>query len=396
MGVLALTGGTPVRTKPFQGWPVFGKEEETAVLEVLHSGKWWFGEKVHEFERQYAAFHDAKHGVSCCNGTIALEIALRAMGVGPGDEVLVPAYTFIATASAVHLVGGKAVFVDVEEDSVNIDLAKAEAAITPRTKVLAVVHFAGLPVDMDAARALAKKRGLMLLEDAAHAWGTKWKGKGAGAIGDMGTFSFQMSKNITSGEGGIILSDDDELAAVARSISNCGRREGGAWYGHQIIGGNYRLNEFQGALLLAQLGRLEQQTLKREENIAVLDAELAKVPGIHRPAKDARITRRSHHLYNFRYVAAEFGGLPRAKFLEALGAEGVAASPGYQCPVYKNPAFQDMPGAPHKDTHCPVAERLCAEEAVWMTHSMFLGTAEDMMDVAKAIRKIHENQKELV
>ena len=395
MGVLALKGGTAVRTKPFQGWPVFGKEEETAVLEVLRSGRWWFGEKVHEFEKRYAEFHNAKHGISCCNGTVALEIALRAMGVGPGDEVLVPAYTFIATASAVHLVGARAVFVDVEEDSVNIDLAKAEAAITPRTKALAVVHFAGLPVDMDAARALAKRRGLGLLEDAAHAWGTQWKGKGAGALGDIGTFSFQMSKNITSGEGGIILTDNDELAATARSITNCGRREGGAWYGHQIIGGNYRLTELQGALLLAQLDRLEQQTLKREENIALLNAQLQGVPGIHLPPRDPRVTRRSWHLYNFRYVASEFGGLPRAKFLEALAAEGVPASPGYMCPVYRNPAFQDLPGAPHKDTCCPVSERLCAEEAVWMTHSMFLGTADDMMDVARVIRKIQENRNEL-
>lgn len=395
-GKLALLGGSPTRTKPFVGWPIFGKEEEEALLEVFRSGKWWYGSKVEEFEKKYAEFHGARHGVTCCNGTVAIDIALRAMGIGPGDEILVPAYTFIATATAAVFAGATPVFVDIDPNTVNIDLDQAEKAITDKTRAIAVVHFAGLPVDMDKTLALAKKHNLKVLEDAAHGWGSQWKGKGVGAIGNMGTFSFQMSKNITAGEGGIILSDDDELAAMARSITNCGRKEGGAWYNHYVVGGNFRITELQAAILLGQLGRLEEQTLLREKNAQVLERELGKIPGITCQPRDARVTRRSYHLFCMRYQQQQFGGLPRAKFIEALQAEGVPCSPGYINPVYKNPCFQEAMGGRYRSVCCPAAEKLCAEEALWLTHSMFLGTEADMMDIAVAVRKIHENQKELI
>lgn len=396
MGNLALTGGEALRTKPFPVWPVFGKEEEQGLLDVLHSGKWWFGERVHEFEEKYAAFQNAKYGVTCTNGTVALELALKALGIGPGDEVLVPAYTFIATATAVSLIGAKPVFVDVNPDTVCMDISKAEPLISDKTRAIAVVHFAGLPADMDAVNALAAKYKLRVLEDAAHAWGSQWKGKGCGAVGEMGTFSFQMSKNITSAEGGIILSDNKDLADMARSLTNCGRAADSAWYEHRYIGGNNRMTEFQAALLLAQLGRLEEQTLLREKNAAILNEELPKIAGITVQPNDPRVTRRSYHLYCMRYNAEEFGGLPRLKFIEAMNAEGVPVSRGYLTPAYKNPCFQNMEGAPYKSTFCPAAEKLCSDEALWLTHNMLLGDGEDMLDIVNAIKKVQANQKELL
>ncbi|MBN1903000.1 DegT/DnrJ/EryC1/StrS family aminotransferase, partial [Candidatus Sumerlaeota bacterium] len=354
MGNLALIGGKPVRTKPFVFWPVFGKEEEKKLLDVFRSGKWWYGEKVKEFEESFAAFHKAKYGVSCCNGTIAIQIALKTLGIGAGDEVLVPAYTFIATASAVIHSNAVPIFVDVDENTINMDLNQAEKLITDKTRAIMVVHFAGLPIDMDRVNAIAKKHNLKVVEDAAHSWGTQWKGKGAGALGDMGTFSFQMSKNITAGEGGVILTNNKEYADTARSITNCGRHVGQPWYAHYLVGGNYRLTELQAAVLLGQMTRLEKHLLKRQENAEFLNAELGKIPGIVLPETDKRVTRRAYHLYLLRYLQNEFGGLPRERFIEALKAEGLPASGGYLTPVHKNHCFLELKSARGKQ-NCPLS-----------------------------------------
>jgi len=405
---LALQGGTPVRDRPFHGWPVFGEEEESRLLQVFRSGKWWYGETVREFERQFAAFQNAAYGVSCCNGTIALQIALAAVGIGPGDEVLVPAYTFIATASAVYTVNAIPVFVDIDPDTWNMNLDEAEKAITPRTRAIMPVHFFGLPVDMDRVNALARKHGLKVVEDAAHCWGSQWRGKGMGAWGDLGGVSLQMSKNITSGEGGIILTDNTEYAKYARSISNCGREEHGQWYDHAVIGGNYRLTELQAAILLGQMTRLEEQTQRRAENADYLTAKLADVPGIKTVRSDPRVTRRAWHGYGMRLISDEFGGLRRDKFIAALQAEGVPASPCYLWPVYKNKGFLELkrkgePGHwPFCDVEidygkvfCPAAERLCADEAVVLPQQLLLGDRADMDDVVQAIRKVQDLQHEL-
>lgn len=401
---LAINGGAPVRTQPFTAWPVLGKEEEENLLKVLRSGDWWYGEKVRTFEEEFAAFQDAKYSISCCNGTIALELALRTLGIQAGDEVLVPAYTFIATATAVLAVNATPVFVDVHEDTINMDLDQAEKLITSKTRAMIVVHFAGLPIDMNRVMELSARRNLMVLEDAAHSWGSQWKGIGTGAIGRMGTFSFQMSKNIAAGEGGIILTNDKPLADLARSYSNCGRVEGRPWYHSRYIGGNYRITELQAAILLAQLDRLEQQTLLRLENAAYLNNRLSKIPGIKLPVQDDRVTRRSYHLYLFRYIASEFGGLSREMFLKALVAEGIPAAFGYLTPVYGNQCFQELRHVPCLESHrldyrsvnCPVAERLCQQEMVWLTHNMLLGNREDMEFIADAIEKIHRHQNEVV
>jgi len=408
----ALKGGSPTRLAAFPKWPVFGYEEERELLEVFRGGKWWYGEKVKRFEEAFARFHDARYGVTCCNGTVALELALRALGIAAGDEVLVPAYTFIATATTVLTANAKPVFVDVEENTFNMDLNHAESLITDRTRAMIIVHFAGLPMDMDRVAAFAEKHHLRVIEDAAHAWGSQWKGKGVGALAAMGTFSFQMSKNITAGEGGIVISNDKDYADLVRSYSNCGRVVGGEWYDHINVGGNYRITEFQAAILLCQLARLESQILKRERNAAYLNERLSQIPGIRLSQQDPRVTRRSHHLYMFRYLQEEFGNIGRGQFLEALNAEGIPAIAGYLTPVYGNRCFQKLTRVPglercpeecpcngafvdYKSVHCPVAERLCGEEAVWLPHYVLLGEQSDMDSIAQAIEKVYTHRNEL-
>lgn len=412
MGELAINGGNPTRTRQVMSWPFYGAEEEARVAEVVRSGKWWWGENVREFEAKWAEYHGAKHGITCSNGTIGLILALRALGITAGDEVIVPAYTFIASATAVTGINAIPVFADVELETANIDFESAEKLVTEHTRAIMVVHFAGLPVDMDKAKAFAKKHNLALIEDACHSWGSQWNGKGTGALGDIGSFSFQFSKNITAAEGGIILTDDDELAKIARSYTHVGRLEDKPWYDHYLLSGNNRMTEMQAAILLAQLERLPAQVLKREENAAALEAELATIPGIHFPARPAAVTRRSWHMYLFRYNAEEFGGLPRAKFLEALQAEGVPCSGGYIHPVYKNPAFQTLNASPRREDKaladlcnsrgvrydqvvCPNAEKLCNEQMVWMPHPMLLEEKEDMVQIADAFRKVQQHQSEL-
>ena len=386
---LALLGGSPVRgpEKSWPQWPIHDQAEEEAVLDVLRSGKWFFGERVARFEREFAAFQDAAHGISCTSGTTALEVVFQALGIGPGDEVVVPPYTFIATASAVMRVGATPVFADIDA-SWCMDPVAAEAAITPRTKALVPVHFGGRICDIDRYRALAAKHGVTLVEDACHSWGAKWEGKGSGALGACGVFSFQQSKNITAGEGGIILTNDPALAGRCRSIVNCGREEGGVWYHHVNAGTNARLTEFQAAILSVQLGRLEEQTLLRERNAAILNDRLGGIEGLIVQPASNRITRRAYHLYCLRIDAASFG-CSRAKFAEAISAEGVPISPGYPIPLYEQPAIARFYAARQMTTpRCPVAEEVCRESGLWFLHQMLLGSAEDMEDIAAAIEKV--------
>src|SRR6266542_781919 len=225
-GQLAIDGGTPVRDKPFPKWPVWDERDERALLEVLRSGRWGShagGGTVHEFRERFAAYQDAEHAVALTNGTAALEVALRAVGVEPLDEVIIPPYTFVATATAVLALGAVPVFADILEDTFLIDPADVARKITPRTKAIIAVHIGGQPADMDGVLALAKNHDLRVVEDAAQAHGAAWRGTKVGALGDAGTFSFQSSKNLNSGEGGIVLTNDREVAERAWSISNVGR-----------------------------------------------------------------------------------------------------------------------------------------------------------------------------
>ena len=393
---LAIQGGTPVRSpeKTWPSWPVFDDAERKALSDVLESGKWWFGERVAQFERNYAAFQDANHCVTCTSGTAGAEICFQALGIGPGDEVIVPPYTFVATASSVMRVGATPVFADVDA-SWCLDPDAVEAAITSRTRAIVPVHFGGRVADMDRFNAMAKKHGLVILEDACHSWGAKWKGKGTGALGRAGVFSFQYSKNITAGEGGAILSDDEPLAEACRSITNCGRVKGSQWYSHSVLGTNARITEFAAALLNAQLGRLEAQTLRREKNAAILNEALSGIEGITPQPGDPRIARRAYHLYCVRIDPAAFG-CSREKFVEAAEAEGLPIGSGYSVPLYKQPVFERFArGHDYSKYHCPVAEDLCYTSGMWFIHSVLLGTESDMEDIVAIFRKVKQHATDL-
>jgi dTDP-4-amino-4,6-dideoxygalactose transaminase len=403
---LALLGGTPVRRRPFTGWPISGAKDERRLLRSLRSGKWGklHGPEVAEFERRFAAQHGCRHGIGVVNGTVSLRLGLLAAGIGAEDEVIVPPYTFFSTASAVIEANAVPVFADIDLDTFNLDPQAVAAAVTPRTRAIIPVHFAGQPADMEAIMALAAKHRLLVIEDAAHAHGASYQNRPAGSLGDLGSFSFQSSKNLTAGEGGIITTNDDRLAATCRSMHSCGRVEGGLWYEHHVISGNYRLGEFQGAVLNAQLDRLEAQTRTRDRNGQWLAARLARLPGIHPQRRTADCTRHSYHLFMLRLEAGAFGA-SRAAVLKALQAEGIPCSGGYvvslpQQPMFRNKAFGPfLPKASRRLNYdrvqCPNSDLICREQGVWIEQSVFLGPRADMEDIARAFEKIHEHRAAL-
>jgi dTDP-4-amino-4,6-dideoxygalactose transaminase len=394
---LAIDGGTPVRTRPFQGWPIWDEREEQALLRTLRSGQWGIGgEETEAFEQEFAQATGVRFALSVTNGTAALEAALRAAGVGYGDEVIVPPYTFVATASAVLLVGAIPVFADIDPETYCLDPAAAEAAITPRTKAILPVHIAGNPADIDSLCAIAGRHGLTVIEDACQSHGARLGGNATGSLGDMGCFSFQSSKNINSGEGGAITTNDPDLFERAWSFKNCGRTRGGEWYQHDVIGDNFRMSQFQAAVLRAQLTRMEEWADRRAANGAYLCKGLSEIGGLIPQRTYDKVTRHGFHFILTRYQPEAFGGWPREQFIAALHAEGIPASRGY-IPLYNTGAVENTTrllrqtlrlgeGVPPE---CPVTERACSEEAVWLLgQSPLLGPREDLDDVLAAVAKI--------
>lgn len=427
MSALAYLGGEPVRARPFPSWPVHDDAETRALIEVVQSGEWWFNHcgaasghevpeadrsKVVEFQREFARYHGCEYGIACANGTAALEIALKSLGIAPGDEVICPPYTFVATANAVLQVNGIPIFVDIDPETYNLDPSKIESSITPRTKGIIPVHFGGQPADMAAILEIAQKHDLFVLEDAAHAHGGKWRDRFCGSIGHAGTFSFQASKNMTAGEGGIVVTNDRALAERIESLAWCGRKHGHPWYEFFELGWNYRMTEFQAAILLCQLKRLPEQTTRRDENAQYLSQLLAEIPGIKPMRRSEDTTIHTQHVYMVRYDGGPFGGLPRELFLKALNAEGIPAIAGYTFSLFDNPMYRERkfwnssfpvesPQNPRPiDYHdyrstCVVSERACKSEAVWLAQSLFLGSREDMNDIAAAFHKIHARAGDL-
>ena len=403
---LAILGGKPLRARPFTAWPIFGEPEEQRQLRTLRSGKWGklHGPEVAEFEQRFAAMHGAKHAIGVVNGTVSLRIALMAAGIKAEDEVIVPPYTFLATATAVVEANAVPVFADIDLETFNLDPKAVEAAITPRTRVIMPVHMAGQVADMDAIMAIAKRRQLVVIEDAAHAHAALYRQSPAGSIGQMGSFSFQSSKNLTSGEGGIVITSDDVLAEACRSIHNCGRIAGGLWYEHHVISANYRLGEFQGAILNGQLDRLEAQTQTRDRNGQYLAARLSRLPGIYPQKRPADCTRHSYHLFLFRIDAAAFGA-PRQAVLKALEAEGIPVCGGYALPLYRQPLFLNKAFGPYLPNasrmldygkvSCPNCEKICREQGAWFEQSLFLGSQTDMDDIASAFEKVYQQREAL-
>lgn len=302
------------------------------------------------------------------------------------------------------------VFADISEETLCISPESIEKLITEKTKAIMPVHIAGQPADMDRIMQIASKHNLKVIEDAAQAWSARWHDSGVGAIGDIGEFSFQASKNLNAGEGGILVTNSSELAEAARSYTNCGRGKGKAWYEHYILAGNYRMTEFQAALLLVQLTRFEGLEQKRRENAEYLNKKLSQIDGIRTLKTDPRVTKRPYHIYIFKYLENKFYGIPREIFLKALEAEGILVRSGYPFPLYENPLFQKKGEGPDfcplscqyygkaidfSNASCPVTERISKKEAVWIRQEMLLGTKEDMDDIVRAIEKIKENAEEL-
>lgn len=393
MSELSVVGGNPVRDKPFPAWPVWDERELEAITEVVRSGGWsiFRGAKVRELEKRFATYQGARYGEACVNATAALEVALRAAGVGQGDEVIVPALTWLTTATSVLFVNATPVFVDIDPDTYCIDPEQVEAAVTEHTKAVIPVHLYSRLADMDRIMDIARKHSLVVIEDCSHAHGSQWKGKGVGSIGDMGCFSFEATKTMTSGEGGLILTDNRELSELCHSYINSGRLRKGDQFSHRVLGRNFRLTEFQAAILLAQLSRLDEQTERRRESARYLDEELGKIEGIRPLEQDSRVTRQGFYAYVVRYNAEGFKGASREHFLAALYEEGIPISPVYE-PV---PHCVLFPGTAYRNMNIPVTTRVSYLEAVTLPQFVLLGTREDMDDIIEAVWKVHKNADKL-
>jgi len=425
MKKLAVNGGSPVRdtrTHPWPSWPVWDRNEEKALLEVLNSGIWSYnGPKEREFNRQFAAFTGTRHAISAANGTVTLQLALEALGVGIGDEVILPGLTWQATAASVIDVNAVPVLVDVLEENWCIDPAEIVKAIGPGTKAIIPVHLYGSFADMDAIMDIAKEHDLFVLEDCAHKHGGEWNGKKAGSIGNIGSFSFQLSKHLSAGEGGALTTDNPDLAEKLDALRNCGRRpegdaatdtdKGAGVYGDEgnfIQSGNYRITEFQAAILLEGLKRLPEQNRTRDENGVYLNALLKDLQGVSPLKRDQRETGEAYFNFAFRYHGDAFHGLPVEKFRTALAAElgtGVDASyePLNHCSLYvphTKPSRHRLDESYWNEIDparfdLPVCDRIYHEQSVCMHHKVLMGSKADMDMIATAIQKVRAHAGEL-
>lgn len=382
--------------QPLPVWPIADERELAAVRAVLESGQWWrmVGSQVVEFEREFAAFHNASHALAVTNGTHAIELTLAALDIGQGDEVIIPAFTFISTATAVLCAQAAPVLVDVDPNTYCLAPERFAEAITPRTRAVIPVHMAGHVADMDAILDIASAHDLHVIEDAAHAHGASWKGKRVGTIQKASVYSFQAGKLMTAGEGGLILSNDAAFIEMCFLYGNCGRPRTDRTYQHSVLGTNCRMTELQAGVLRIQLLRLEEQNRRREVNAAMLDQMLSGMPGIKPQGRDDRVTLHPHYMYMFSYESAAFRGLSRQQFVDILIEQGVPAFVGYPA-IHRTPMFFKRNFGPRwRDTNqllpdyrtvsCPIAETL-GEEVVWLHHCVLLGTEENLMQVMDAI-----------
>jgi L-glutamine:2-deoxy-scyllo-inosose/3-amino-2,3-dideoxy-scyllo-inosose aminotransferase len=421
MAKLAIKGGKPVRDakkNPWPVWPCAAEPEKKRLLKVLDSGVWSYnGPQEQEFTHAFAKFCGSDHAVAVANGTVSLQLALEALDLGPGDEVIVPGLTWQATAGAVIDINAVPVLVDVDPDSWCIDPASFEAAVTPRTRAVIPVHLYGCICNMDEVLRIAKKRKLAVIEDCAHQPGSVWKDKPVGSIGDMGSFSFQLSKVITAGEGGAVTTSKPDLYARLDGLRNCGRRpavdlaKGSGQYaaeGDFIQSGNYRITEFQAAVLIEQLKRAPAQIKKRDHNAIALNAMLAQIHGITPMKRDPNTTLQSYFNFAFRFDGRCFKGLTVKDFRAALDAElGITAEPCYvplnNCSLYRpltkkrynlNPKhWRDINPAHYT---LPACWKAHLEESVCVHHSILLGGKKDIEQFAAAVAKIRDHVDELV
>lgn len=414
----ALCGGIPVRIAPFPSYPCMGDEEVSAVMEVVQSGKlsmfdvdFLGGENVRGFEDGFAAYHGIGYGISVNSGTAALHVALLAANVGPGDEVIVPPYTFTATASSVLMANAVPIFADISRETSTLDPEKVKDAVTERTRAVIPVHLFGHPAEMDPILEIAEKYGLVVIEDCAQAPGAEYRGRKVGTFGDLAAFSFQRTKNIMTGEGGMVLTDDADLAHRCRLVRNHGeafamgkKRE----YIANILGWNYRMTEMEAAIGIEQLKKLDRFNTVRRKNAEYLTQELSKIPGITTPYT-APYARHVYGTYVLQYDG-DVTGIPKDLFIRALEAEGIPVWGGYPHPLYENPIFREKIvhgscGCPfscefysgnvdYSRMSCPVTEEQC-KTAFGFSVIRPPASEEDMKDIIEAVKKITRSKDDL-
>jgi dTDP-4-amino-4,6-dideoxygalactose transaminase len=412
VGKLAITGGKPLRKTPFTPWPKGGKEEARNIEDVL-AGTGWGGQPFPgkysvEFAKKFAELHTVKYAQCVSTGTIAIQAALKAIDIQPGDEVIAPAYTWEGTVGPVLLLNAIPVFVDIDPDTYCLDAKLIEKAITPKTKAILPVHLGMRFADMDEILRIAAKHNLKVIEDCAHAHGGAWKGKGAGSMGDLGAFSFQSSKLITSGEGGLVITNNLEYMEKVQTYINAGRASITDQFHHRMIGFNYRIGEFQAAVLCGQMERHAELAALRETNMKCLESKLQGIPAIGLLKAEPRITRLAPYGYVVKYLGEKLNGIPRAAFVGALQLEGIPCDGLFYEPVYKSSLFpvnaSDFPALSwgrekpldlRNMYSCPESEKAAYQESIWFMHQLFLGGKGDVDAIVDAIHKVLDNIEEL-
>lgn len=408
----ALLGGPKAHPDRFPQWPVYDSTEEQALLDILNSSKWGRldGKATERFEQEYAKTVGTKHCLATNSGTSSLYTILGVMNLGPGDEVVMPAYTFVATYNTVVLNYALPILVDTDIETFQIDTDKMEKAITKETKVLMPVHKGGSPANIDKIMAIAQKHQLPVIEDACQAHLAEWKGKRVGSYGMAGAFSFQSSKHLNCAEGGAITSNDEDFIKACYRFHNQGQGGSADSYGagKETRGTNMRITEFQSSVLLSQMTRLEVQSRKRWQNATYLTRLLNEIPGITPARLYDGVTNSAYHFYMFRYDKSHFAGMTRGRFMEAMRAEGVSCMVGYGH-LNKDPYVLGLANNKHylkiygektmkqwlERIQCPQNDRLTEEESLWFTQNLLLGTTRDMDQIAEAVRKIQKNAGEL-
>ena len=408
MAELALFGGAPVRPQGYPEWPVHDEGDAEAVAEVVRSGRWGGfpepGPLAAAFAERFAAYQGAGHGVVMANGTVTMEVALKALGIGWGDEVIVPALTFAATPYAAMAAGALPVFCDVLPGTLTIDPDQVEAAVTARTRAIMPVHLGHQMADMDRLGEIARRHSLALVEDCAHAHGQRWRDRGAGSFGEFGSFSHQSTKLLTAGEGGTLLTDDEQLARRAHSLIDCGRAKDPEEK-EFTFGANYRLGELHAALLLRALERLPAQQAQRAEAGRHFEELAAGLPWLRLLPPDPRITRWSFYRYIVLIEPEAFAGAGNARVCEALEAEGVGAWEGYE-PMSRYDLFQPgLSRLPVAVEHAgrldpatmsfPVAEEAGLRRTVYLDENVFRAGRRGIEDAVEALAKVQRHAAEL-
>ena len=417
MAELALHGGTPVRTEPFTAWPHAGPEESVWLEKVLGSHRWFAGLQGDDpealgtlFAKRFAELHEARFALPVANGSVAIEIALRAIGIRPGDEVIVPAYTFISTATSVIMVGAIPVFADMDSQTYCLDPKDVAQRISPHTRAIIPVHLGGQVADMPALVTLAKQHGVHLVEDCAQAIDASLDGRKVGSWGALATFSFQSNKTITAGEGGLVMTHDPGLAESVIALRAFGRFQNKLGVRSsdltcERVSSNYRLSEFQAAVLLAQLERFPKQDTRRQGNAARLTEEIHQISGLKHIRANSSSMKHGYYYYLLRYEPDLFGALDPDRLCEVLNAEGIPFVPGDLKPLYRHPVFEVENLVDHLspmaleryrqavdllEPGCPATEEACGRTLI-LRHQVLLGEERDMDDIIEALWKVSKN-----